>query len=582
MKLTLKPSPKNEFPLGGFLIKNASPKAWILEIQRIGLALSEIELYALPNTTPNSVWGCFIACSKKIDSNQLGKNELCLMVSPNLFIAEKSILYPTLTKADVEKLFSNLKYLFHPEFGLVALESVVDLADLLIEPKEKAVYSRKPQSPIFIPKEVKSFQINPVSPEEVMKNMEETIFPQKEPKVEAPLNLFEKGKLAIYKALFTKGKVDANGHSAYQNIQEIDSFLAKIAAKLQQFFDKDNKLGEKMMRDLEDLERRNQKQVNKLLDLFKTNPEEALKYAIPLDSEGTGRGGVFNELELSKNWNNFSWLSGMLGSSSIGGGGGIMPNDSFMSLHQQYSETARQLIEKGDYQKAAFIYMKLLKNPFLAAQTLENGKFYQEAATIYFKHANNKPKAAECYEKGNFYNSAIDLYKELNEDEKVGDLYLKTGKRKEANIYFEKVVDNYKASSQYLKASLIHKNKMNDLSGSQSVLLEGWRSNHDTFNCINNYFSNIKDLKILKTEINSIYANDVNEKNRLPFLEAIRHEFHKKNELSTDLKEIAYEVIAAEIPKNPSIVQELKAFNPEDKELLKDTMRFKAKVAKKR
>ncbi len=579
MELKLVPNAKNQFPTGGILIKNTSPTAWVLEIQRMGFSLAEIKVYAIPNTTANSVWGCFIAFAKKVDITQIGKNEICLQVAENLFITEKSILQPTLTKLDIEKLFASSKYLFHPAFGLVDLGMPINLVELLRLPQEKSVFIRKPLPAFFAPSEIRSFQINPVSPEEVLQNMEEQFFPQKEPVTEAPLSIFEKGKLAFYKLLLSKGKANENGIASYKNIQESEGFLAKIAAKLQQFFDKDNKFGEKMMRDLADLERRNQKQVNNLMELFQTNPEEALKYAIPLDSEGSGRGGNMSELTLSKNWDSLSWLGGIIGSGTSGGGA-LMPQDTYMTLHQQYTETARQLIQKGDYQKAAFVYMKLLKNPFLAAQSLEDGKYYQEAATVYLKHAQNKAKAADCYEKGNMLHNAIELHKELNNNEKVGDLYLNIGKRKDANLYFEKVVDDYKMNFQYLKASLIYKNKMKNPEGSQSLLLEGWRKKSDSFNCINNYFNNIEDLKILKGAINEIYDNDVNDTNREVFLQAIRHEYQKNNELSEDLKEIAYELIAEEAKTNATVVLELRKFNNKDSKLLKDAMRYKATYKK--
>lgn len=574
MELKIIPNTKNQFPIGGVLIKNTSPTAWVIEIQRMGFSLAEIEIFPIPDTTANSIWGCFVICTQKIDHIQIGKNEICLSISEHIYIAEKSILQPNLTKFDIEKLFSTSKYIFHPAFGLVDLGKPINLAEIVQLPEQKSVFVRKPLSAFFAPSEIRSFQINPVSPEEVLQNMEDHIFPQKEPIVEAPLSLFEKGKLAFYKLLLDKEKANGNGIASYRNIQESEGFFAKFVTKLQQFFDKDNKFGEKMMKDLADLERRNQKQVDKLMELFKTNPDEALKYAIPLDSGGSGRGGSTEELKFSKNWESLSWLGGKLGSTNKGGGG-VMPNDAFMTLHQQYTATARELIQKGDYQKAAFVYMKLLKNPFLAAQSLEEGKYFQEAATIYLKHAQNKPKAADCYEKGNMHHNAIELHKEMNNNEKVGDLYLKIGKRKDAHVYFEKVVDDYKTNFQYLKASLIYKNKMKNPEGGQSILLEGWRNHQDTLNCINNYFNNIEDLKILKKEINEIYHNEVNNKNRGIFLQAIRFEYQKNNELSEDLKEIAYELIAEEAKINPTVVLELRTFNKKDSKLLKDAMRYK-------
>jgi Tfp pilus assembly protein PilF len=82
------------------------------------------------------------------------------------------------------------------------------------------------------------------------------------------------------------------------------------------------------------------------------------------------------------------------------------------------------------------------------------------------------------------------LYKELNEDEKVGDLYVILNDKVKANKYFEKVIENYKTNFQYVKASLVYKNKIGDCSQAQDLLMEGWRANKDAGKCLNNYFAN--------------------------------------------------------------------------------------------
>jgi hypothetical protein len=574
MELHIKPSSKNHFPLGGILIKDPSVAAWLKEIQRMKFALEGVEIYPIPNTTANSIWGCLVLSFGKINKDLLGKNEACQMVSQNFLIPERSSIHPSLTPGEIERLFSS-KHIFHPEFGMVELSEKLDTLKLIETPVLKSFYVIKPESAIFIPSEIKSFQVAPVSPEEVLKNMEENVFPKKEKMEDEPLSPFEKGKLAFYKMLFTKSKEnkeDSNKENAATTpvtkkagwLEKLESFFNKGAGKNSDWSDK-------MKKDFENLEKRNQKQIDKLMDLFKNDPMEALKYAIPLDDSGGVRGGEKMELDLSKRWNDFS-LSDRTRYSNTGGS--IDLGDHYYQLLQQYNETADFLVKQKEYQKAAFVYMKLLKNHYKAAEVLEEGKYYQEAATIYLKHTSFKARAAACYEKGNMISEAIDLYKELNENEKVGDLYSKIHKRKEANIYFEKVVDDYKLKNQYVKASLIYKDKMNNEMGGQSLLIEGWREDKDAFNCLNNYFSHIGDVKQLGKEIDAIYKNEVTPRNNEIFLKVLWHEYKKSNELSDSIKEMAYEIFAKQIPINPGIVSDLKLFNIDDKELIKDTVRF--------
>jgi hypothetical protein len=55
----------------------------------------------------------------------------------------------------------------------------------------------------------------------------------------------------------------------------------------------------------------------------------------------------------------------------------------------------------------------------------------------------------------------------------------------------------------------------------------------------------------------------------------VKHEYKKDDAEHDPLKELAYEIIATQMVGDPSIVSELKAFNPWNKELSKDTLRFK-------
>lgn len=567
MDLSIKPYHKNTFQYGGILIKNASVKTCIKEIQNLQLDLKSIEVYPIPGTTANSIWGVFLIPSTKINKDIIGKNQLCQQVNANLFIPEKSIVFPALTTIELEKLFANSKHIIHPEFGLVELKDQINFQDIIITPTQKSFIVTTPKASVLIPKQIKSYQVNPVSAEEAMKNLEDNIFPKKEKMPNEPLNIFEKGKLAFYKLVLGK-----SGQSNTSNItNEKPGILSAIQKMIGSKSGIITKWFDKMEQDFDNLEERNKKQIDKLMDMFKNNPELALKFAVPLDETGTNRGGLNKGLlDISAKWFDFSLFS----NSSNSGGGTIDLGDRYFELQQQYNRTAEDLIAKKEYQKAAFVYFKLLKNHYKAAETLAEGKLYQEAASIHLKHTGQKQKAAEYYEKGNMTSEAIDIYKELNQNEKVGDLYVSINKRKEADIFYQKVIDNYKSTNQYVKASLIYKNKINDEQAGQSLLLSGWRANKDAFNCLNNYFSNIHDTKQLLKEINTVYQTDITYINRNIFLQAIKYEYKKGNELAEPIKEIAYEIIAQEIKHNPTIVSELKNFNNNSKQLIKDTLRY--------
>jgi tetratricopeptide (TPR) repeat protein len=265
---------------------------------------------------------------------------------------------------------------------------------------------------------------------------------------------------------------------------------------------------------------------------------------------------------------------GNSGNRNLRGGSAYVEGSLFNRLLNKYEELAQKYIDEKNYLKAAKVYMNLLKDNYRGAKTLENGGMYNEAAVIYLKKLNNKSDAANCYEKAKQYRKAIDLHKELGNKEKVGDLYKEINDIKNSNIYYQMVVDDYVNNTQMVKASLIYRKKMEMPDQAQLILLKGWEENKDTFNCLNNYFANIFDIKMLNSKIQELYDNTPSDK-KVTYLEAIKHEFKRDPKLQETTRNIAYEIIAEKIATRSEIVNELKYFNPNDEIILKDISRYK-------
>jgi tetratricopeptide (TPR) repeat protein len=251
-----------------------------------------------------------------------------------------------------------------------------------------------------------------------------------------------------------------------------------------------------------------------------------------------------------------------------------LENSLFDRIRSKYEELAEKYIAENDYKKAARVYMNLLQDNYRGAKTLENGGFYNEAAVVYLKKLNNKTDAALCYEKAKQYKKAIDLYKEMEQKEKVGDLYKEINDLKNAHHYYQIVADDYTINNQMVKASLVYRKKMEKAEEAQKVLLKGWEEDRDAFNCLNNYFANIFDVKKLESEIQHLYQKTPAHK-KITYLEALKYEFKKDPKLHTVTRNIAYEIIAEKVATRSEIVNELKYFNPNDEVILKDISRFK-------
>lgn len=572
MELTLKPHPKNTYPLGGIWVRQGSVSAWVSEIQRMGFALETVAVYPIPGNEPLSLWGCLLLPGKMPREMDLGQNTYAQCVNGNLYIPENSVLFPGVSVEEMKKLFPGEVYAVHPEFGWVELAEPLDWQSLLTLPVAREVAVHSPAKSVFLPSEIKSFQIKPVPPEEALNDLagqglsNEGIGKLEDDK----LSTLEKIKLRGLRSLF-RSKKEADGTYSTEKTS-----LGKAWEKFTNLFGSGKNKGmQRMQERFENLEERNKKAIDRLLDMFSKNLDEALKYAIPLDSEGTTRGGTEGALDLNKRWSDFS-LMGNTGLNRGPASGSVnLENEQLLRLTQQYRESAERLVTQKEYRKAAFIYIKLLKEHQTAANVMESGKLYQEAAAIHLTYTKNKAAAAHCYEKGYMYNEAIDLYKEVNQYEKAGDLYLQIGKKAEAREQFGIVADGYKTTNQYVKASLIYRNKMENPALGQDMLMQGWRSNHDAYNCLNNYFNNMDDIKQLGLEIDRVYRHEVEENRRRAFLDVIKLEFAKKNGLEEPIRDMAYEIIAGELKKNADYAVELRNFNTPDNELTKDTVRYK-------
>ncbi|AZA61146.1 tetratricopeptide repeat protein [Chryseobacterium indoltheticum] len=256
------------------------------------------------------------------------------------------------------------------------------------------------------------------------------------------------------------------------------------------------------------------------------------------------------------------------------GGNFYLENSLFDRIRNKYEELAEKYIAEKDYTRAAKVYMNLLNDNYRGAKTLEDGGLYNEAAVIYLKKLKNKSEAASCFEKAKQYQKSIELYKELEQKEKVGDLYMQINNTKNANSYYQMVVDDYVNNDQMVKASLIYRKKMDVPEEAQKILLQGWEENKDAFNCLNNYFVNINNVEDLNDTIQNLYLKTPSDK-KIIYLEAMKNEFKKDLKLQETTRNIAYEIIAENIENHSSIINELKHFNPKDEVILKDISRYR-------
>ena len=215
-----------------------------------------------------------------------------------------------------------------------------------------------------------------------------------------------------------------------------------------------------------------ERQIEKLMDMMRSNPDEALKYAIPIGSDSlSGRGMAIPGATLFARLTDFSMGelrdSGPVDQWNIG-------DDLQARLHQKYHEQANREIAAGRYRRAAYIYAHLLTDFRLAASTLERGKFYAEAAALYQEKLRDRSDAARCYALANMHQEAVDLYISLNELEKAGVVWLDADQPEKARELFVRAYQQLLNRDSVIAAAKILEGRLDARSNAIDLLQKQW------------------------------------------------------------------------------------------------------------
>lgn len=558
MELTLKRHEKDPYPACGFFIEGEDLTAWIGAVDRLGLDPAKIKLYGLPSQRANVLWGCLVMTAAELPADQLGPLASAHLAAGRLIVPAKSLVIPELTDYDLERLFREDTYVLHPEFGWFKLTEPLSLSDSFTAGEVPTVNSLRPADYSIASAEILAFSVAATPLEDIERALDSGV--AREKLEDTPLSLLEKLRLQLYESILFANENDATPNSRADMLQRLAAQLGRSGPDAY----------EKLLKDFSNLQERNKKEVDKLLSLMQKDPEAALRFAIPLDEHGYSRGGSTGTFKMQDRGMNFSLFGGRGG----GAGGSVDLGNEFQRLREQYVATASALEESGKYEKAAYVYLKLLKDYNAAAKTLQKGKHYEKAAVVYLRYLKNEQAAAECYETGKIYDEAITLYSKLEKWEKVGDLNVLLGDEKSARSAYQLQLDRELNNNALVRAAKLSKEKMHDLPQAQEILLRGWDENSDAYNCLQYYLANIPDDKAAWREIERIGNHQINAQNDTVFLKVLSNEYAKQDEHREEVKDMAYELISKLLSAGKISAHELFDFNEKNTRLRADTLRY--------
>ncbi|WP_296147280.1 hypothetical protein [uncultured Flavobacterium sp.] len=235
MELKLKPHNRNNYPVGGILIKSSSPKVWLQEMQLMEISLENCEAYAIPSTVANELFGCLVLL-KNPKIKELGRNTFVQNIENKLFIPANSKISPAVSEEEWDFVFKEIPHFLHPEIGLFELKEAVNWIAILGTIKRVSIKITEPANSVFIPNSIQSLRVE-IDEEALLKELENPLSEEEK---------FEKLPFNMKKLM--------NG---------------------------------------------NQREMEKFLAFMEKNPELALKYALPLDTLGTSRGDRLGSFSFS-------------------------------------------------------------------------------------------------------------------------------------------------------------------------------------------------------------------------------------------------------------------------------------------
>lgn len=605
MQVKVTPIKSNLYRRKGVIIRGANPQEWLRVLHDLDIDILEYPVYPLPSDEAGKLYGCFVISDFDGAIESVSQLEIYQSLEDHLFIPPYSKISPLLTFQKMKEL-TDTQLIYLPGTGWFPLNEPIDWLNTVEFPVNNKRQFKKPSKATFIPKEIRSIQA--IARDD--KELEETLSSREERRANARLNPFEKIQLGVLKSLFKIG-YNPNGN--------LDMKRRPLGRLFERFLG-DNDALKSQLAHLVD---RNNRSADKLLSLIRKNPKLLARLGVPLDQLGSGRGGrfgslgggssislgqlirwiigvciglffIFNIIIRTGKWNTASVIAmlfilffiykALLGSGSSrerSDQSAIIQNDRMRRLREEYMRIINMEKAAGNYQKAAKLQIKLLKEYYPAAQTLKEGKHYQEAAYLFLKKCNSKDAAAECYEQAKVYDKAIDLYLDLNRYEKVGDLYVEINDRRQAEKYYKQAVDELDQSKRYLEAADLCLNKLNDFQASQNALLKGWNKNVKASECLLKYFTQLNNQKVEK-EIQSTYKNYVDKSNVNQYLKVIKKFSDSHENYKGHITELSYEIIASYHESKPELANQLISLLPENVIIDRDISQFMRKNRNKR
>lgn len=462
-------------------IAGGDPAAWLAEIASWQQPHADLRIHVVPRSAADrQPYGALVV----VPGGDAAAARRCLRygcIAGQLYLPVEARLEPDASEQELAALLSDeLNYVWHPATGLVAFETNDQLepGDFLeLGPPRPRRWDRAQPGVVLSRRLVSLAPVEELSVDAVFAEGQDDIGSEQETLDELPPAPDEPKQ-----KLFGNPGRAASG--AMANVVRWFTDRAPRAAGKPTWVDSLGQWAERRLSGAgSKLQQQRERELNRLMHLLKTDPDRGLKYALPMGGgahRGVGKpGGRLAERRVDFN---------------LGGLGGGRAADFWDMGHFQhqlivkYRELANREIQLGRHRRAAYIFAELLGDLDAAASTLADGRHWREAATLYRKRLNRPLDAARCYEQGGLWTEAIELYTELDQFEKAGDLHARLQQHDSAAEQYRRAVERHRARQDFLGAARLLDAKLADPDEALAVLAGGWPESQQAAGCLRETF----------------------------------------------------------------------------------------------
>lgn len=183
MQLRLKPYHKNLYTVNSLFIYGETVLEWITAICQLNIELQKVEVYAVPGTKANTLYGCVLFFNNTALPKDIRNHQYLQYAENKLLIPAQSVFLPAVEEEELIGIEPGKKILLHPVAGTVVLGEPVDWEALLLFEEAASIFPKKPVTGVFVPGSINAYTLelsdeklindllNPPSQKEIMDNL---------------------------------------------------------------------------------------------------------------------------------------------------------------------------------------------------------------------------------------------------------------------------------------------------------------------------------------------------------------------------------------------------------------------------